>query len=243
MTVERQTTVGPNQVMRIERFAPLALCQTWLDQVLANREVWETRFDYIHSYGSAWYLDIETGLLAYYHANAESTNALLEELTDLVPRLAASSQYLVAPGGQTNLPARPRAENLGPYWANAGVVMMSSGHEGVVHPDYEGLSPYPPMLFDLNTRAYSVVLPLAAPSSGGDLKIWPQRYLASEHPNLENVRSQIVEYTVGDLVLFDSFCYHQIQASRLDDEHPFRAIAAMHFLYLEKPYPHWEHWF
>lgn len=236
-------SVGPSQVTLIESYVSTELCRDWLRQVLENSQEFETRFEYIHSYGSAWYLDIEHGLLHYYHANAAHTNKLLHALPNLIPSLTACAKYLKSPAGETGLPVRARAENLGPYWVDAGVILMMKGHEGVVHADYEGLAPYPEKLFDSHTRAYSAVLSLATGASGGNLKIWKQKHLANEEPNLEEATAEEIAYKVGSLSIFDSFCYHKILASTLDDEHRFRAVAALHFLYLEQPYPHWEYWF
>lgn len=243
MTATEAWKVGPNQVICIDNFVDESTCSQWLGQVLANQEAMETRFEFIHSYGSSWYLDIEHGLLAYYHANAQATNQLLHALPGLVATLAGVSKYLEAPDGSTGLPSRPRSENLGPYWADAGVVLMMKGTEGVIHADYEGMAPYPSMLFDPQTRAYSAVISLATAASGGNLMIWKDRKLASQEMELDDSLAEEVTYSVGSMSIFDSFCYHRIMASKLDDSHRFRAIAAVHFLYLDKPYPHFEYWF
>lgn len=120
---------------------------------------------------------------------------------------------------------------------------MMKGTEGVIHADYEGIAPYPPMLFDPQTRAYSAVISLATAASGGNLMIWKDRKLASQEMELDDSLAEEVTYSVGSMSIFDSFCYHRIMASKLDDSHRFRAIAAVHFLYLDKPYPHFEYWF
>lgn len=153
--------VGPSQVLLIDNYVSAELCRDWLRQVLENSQEFETRFEYIHSYGNAWYLDIEHGLLHYYHANAAHTNDLLHALPNLISTLTASAKYLESQSGETGLPVRSRSENLGPYWVDAGVIMMMKGLEGVVHADFEGLAPYPAKLFDSKTRAYSAVLSLA----------------------------------------------------------------------------------
>ncbi len=235
--------VGPAQVIRIPDYVEEHTRTKWLEKVWANQEEWENRFEFINSYGSAWYLDIETGLLNYYHANAEQTNKLLAGLDGLVDKLTACTKYLQAPDGSTGLPARARRENLGPYWVDAGLVVMMKGTEGQIHGDYEGLAPYPAKLFDPQTRAYSAVISLFKPPVGGNLKIWTKHYLGQELPELEDYFSQVIDYTPGSLILFDSFCYHQILGSELTEAKPYRAIAAMHFLYKEEPHPHWEYWF
>lgn len=234
--------VGPNEAIKIDAYVDERTCAAWLSKVFSNSQELLTRFEFIQSYGSAWYLDIEHGLLPFYHANSQHTNELIDALPGLREKLCAVSEMLVSPSGQSGLPCRSRASNLGPYWVDAGVVLMMSGMEGVIHADFEGLAPYPAKLFDPDTRAYSAVICLAAAVSGGNLEIWQERKLANEDPP-EYLKSRIIEYAPGTLSVFDSFCYHKIQASVLDDQHRYRAIAATHFLYLAEPYPHWEYWF
>lgn len=241
--MKTELQIGPGQVLSIPNYTSPAQCSQWLEIVLNNPDKWETRFDYIHSYGNCWYLDIEIGMLHYYHANAAKTNELLSTLPNLVSSLASSSRYLLSADGSSNLPSRPRHANLGPYWVEAGLILMTGESEGAIHADYEGLSPYPDKLFDPETRAYSAVLCLATGESGGNLKIWKKHVLANETPPDDNSYFEEVIYKQATLALFDSFCYHQISSSVLTDDHRYRAVAAMHFLYKEEPYPHWEYWF
>jgi hypothetical protein len=243
MQIDTELKVGVAEAKRVANFATLEECQRWLSDAQADKGFWLNRFEFINSYGSAWYLDIEAGLLNNYHANAMATNERLGKLDGLVERLSSVSASLVAPDGRTNLPCRPRRENLGPYWSDAGLIVNTRGTEGQVHADYEGLAPYPAKLFSADTRAYSAVLSLAKPKIGGNLKIWLRRHLGNEEPDLEDFTSQVVDYSPGALAVFDSFCYHQILGSQLTAETPIRAIAGMHFLYIDEPFSHWEYWF
>jgi len=235
--------VGPSEILRIPDYVPASVYEGWVKQVFQERNNWKNYFTFINSFGHAWYLDIEAGMLHQYHANAMSTNASLKRLDGLVECLTKSATYLTAPDGAVGLPCRARHENLGPYWVEAGVVINTQGHEGQVHADYEGIAPYPEKLFDPQTRAYSAVLSLVKPKFGGNLKIWTKHRLGNEPPDLEDYTIDIVDYAAGTLVLFDSFCYHQILSSELTPEIPHRAVAALHFLYIDKPHPHWEYWF
>jgi hypothetical protein len=235
-------TVGPSRILTLANVVPAERCRAWFDRAWAAPERWKTRFEYIKSYGVAWYLEIEYGMLHAYHAQAAKTNGMLAELDGLVPALASTSKFMEAPDGRTGLPARARSATM-PYWVDAGVVAMTSGKAGYIHADFEGLSPYPEMLFDPATRAYSAVLMLAKPKSGGDLKFWAKRHLGNEMQNLEGAPSEVVSYEVGSVQLFDSFCYHQILDSELTPEHPVRAVAAMHFVYRATPEPHFEYWY
>ncbi|MBK7840945.1 MAG: hypothetical protein IPJ49_25355 [Candidatus Obscuribacter sp.] len=85
--LEISTKVGVAQVVTLHDYVPVQKCNDWLSQVLANSSELETRFEFINSYGSSWYLDIEHGVLHYYHANAAHTNELLYALPDLIPTL------------------------------------------------------------------------------------------------------------------------------------------------------------
>ena len=236
-------SVGPAEVITISNFVEAGRCKAWLDQAWGQQQHWKKRFDYIHSYGRAWYLELEYGMLHVYHSDAVATNNLLAQLDGLVPALAAAAALMVAPDGKTGLPARPRSQNLGPYWVDAGVIVMTRGTAGMIHADFEGLSPYPAKMFDEHTRAYSAVLMLSKPVSGGNLRVWNKRFLANERQALDGVSSQVAEYAQGTLAVFDSFCYHQIEESQLTEELPHRAVAAMHFLYMDAPHPHWEYWY
>jgi len=167
--------IGPGETLNIANFVSVEQCQSWLSQVFADRQQWHTYFDFINTYGHAWYLDIEAGNLNLYHAQAVHTNQLLGHLDGLVQKLASASAFLIAPDGSTGLPSRARHENLGPYWAEAGVVIMTEGRSGQIHADYEGLAPYPALLFHQQTRAYSAVVSLEKPDKGGHLKVWAKR--------------------------------------------------------------------
>jgi hypothetical protein len=240
---QTKTSVGAGQVLRIPNFVSSMTCRAWLDTVLENEDKLIERFPALFSYGHAWYLEIESGLLHLYHAGADYTNQLIAELPELMPTLLATAQYLRGPNDELNLPTRSRSENLGPYWVNAGIVLNYKSSLGEVHADYEGLAPYPDKLFDSRTRAYSVVLCLSKAKGGGGLKVWKQRRLADQKLVRRQAPAEIIEYDIGTVAVFDSFCYHQIQESEFDDEHPFRAVAVVHFLYKNDPYPHWEYWF
>jgi hypothetical protein len=228
--------------VQIPHYVTPELCKEWCDLVCAQEEGWETHFEHLHSYGVAWYLEIENGRLHYYHAQAERTNAQLAAIPDLLPILSAVGQVLVGPDGRTGYPVRPRRINLGPYWSDAGLVLSSKGRIGEAHADYEGLAPYPAKLFDSNTLAFSAIISLAVPAQGGNLKLWPGRKIANQDFCEESPSVELV-YKVGTLTVFDSFCFHQIQPAEMNEEFPFRMVAGIHFLFIDGPEPHWEHWF
>jgi hypothetical protein len=81
-------------------------------------------------------------------------------------------------------------------------------------------------------------------AGGGGLRFWPRRVLASEEFGGGKDEEYIdVDYSIGSMAVFDSFCYHQIKPSIFNRERRNRTIAGIHFLYKPRPYPHWEYWF
>lgn len=237
--------------LQVDEYASPDLCGTWVSAVLENRQRWLKRLSG-YTYGRAWYLDLESGLLDRYHARASDANALLAStLPGFVEHLARFSEYLVGPNGETNLPTRARRQNLGPYWCDAGIHILGgdANHPyagGAPHADYEGLSPYVPALFDENTRAYSAILSLATPAWGAGLAVWTdRRYTADKSPSRTDCRQPPVtlEYRVGTMTAIDSFLYHQIRKGGYSESSPWRIVGIIHFLYRPDPYPHWEHWF
>jgi hypothetical protein len=220
------------------------VCAAWLTRIIGDRDKWIDRFDgAMFSYGRSWYLDIEHGILHVYHAEAERANALIREaLPGLVEALLQSAPLLVGPNGERDLPTRARRENLGPYWCDAGVHIIPEGHSGDWHADYEGLAPYPAMLFDEHTRAYSSVLAVTGEREG--LEVFAgDRFLGNvSGETIDATLSQrtptILPYSPGTLTIIDSFLFHKIPPPT-----SMRVTAVMHFVFREAPYPHWEYWF
>ncbi len=142
-----------------------------------------------------------------------------------------------------------RHENLGPYWCESGLHIYSdqcgiNTKIGVVHQDLEGLIPYPNMMFDEETFAFSAVLSVAIPEQLGGLNVWNRRFLATNiFPDLFEDDKVELDYEVGTITIIDSFLPHQIQNIVCSVKNPFRITGVMHFLYRPQPYPHWEYWF
>jgi hypothetical protein len=242
--------------LQIPGYAAADLCRQWAATILDNRRIWFKRRSG-YTYGHGWYLDIECGLMDQYHAQAQRSNDLLARtLPRFLAHLTGFASCLVGPEGETGLPTRARRENLGLYWCDAGVHIMGGDPErdypgGGPHADYEGLSPYVPAMFDHGTRAYSAILSIATPASGIGLDVWTRRrYTAGEWPH--GVRSEAGGFTTPDVSLayqagtitgIDSFLYHDLQKGGYSEEHPWRIVGIIHFLYRSQPYPHWEHWF
>jgi hypothetical protein len=237
--------------LQVSDYVPAEQCAAWRDAVLAHRHLWvRRRHDF--SFRNAWYLDLECGVLHEYHAMAAAANDILEKtLPGFVSALAGVARYLVGPDGETDLPARPRRDNLGPYWCDAGVHIMGGMHGfrytgGGPHADYEGLSPYVPALFDDRTRAYSAILSLATPADGIGLDVWTNRRYTADVARTAEERALppvSLEYGVGRVTTIDSFLYHRLQQGAFGPDGLWRIVGIVHFLYRADPYPHWEHWF
>jgi hypothetical protein len=128
------------------------------------------------------------------------------------------------------------------------------------HMDYDGLTPYPSMLFDPRTRAYTAIFCLEMPSSGAGLVVYPIRAYASRyraptvhHPFnndldfIEMARGNVVEpvslkYSPGSLAIIDSFCPHYVPPGQFSEANPRRMVCVVHYLYLDHPKPHWQYW-
>lgn len=208
----------------------------------------------IETYGRVWYVDIAQGKMPQYHLQAARTNSFLQALM-LRPVMLKVAPFLVGPSGENNLPVRSRSMNVdGEWWADYGIVRFPAPNiprgqktvrtgGGIPHPDHEGIAIYPELLTRPSTRAYSAVLCLEK-AGGGGLRFWPRRVLASEEYGGGKDEEYIdVDYSVGSMAVFDSFCYHQIKPSIFNREKRNRTIAGIHFLYKPRPYPHWEYWF
>ncbi len=243
--------IGPGEWRKIPGYVPADVVAEWAARVLERRDDWtlrDTGWYPAATYGNSWYIDIESGVLHEYHATAPRANALIGELPGYLDAMRAVAEHLAGPDG-TVLPTRARRENLGEFWCDSGIHIfggIEAEGRGDMHADYEGLSPYPGRLFAPDTRAFSAIVSVSTPLDGGGLDIWDERrFLGHEpppDPDDPAPRIVSVDYAPGDLVVLDSFLFHRIQRFRVD-ESSFRMTAVMHFLLLDEPYPHWEHWF
>jgi hypothetical protein len=209
-------------------------CGRWAAGVLAAREEWTHDFGGEQfSLGRAFYTHLETERTGEYFDDAAASDARVERHA---PGLQAAMGDLLADavGGKVT----PR---LG--WCGAGVhVFPARGHlarrGGVVHFDTEGLA-----AGHLAKRlpALSLVLMLQPPASGGGLRLWPATYAGRDEVDDATVRAGgdvLVDYGVGDVVVFDSYRCHQIQPfeGTLD-----RVSSTLHAAEIDRGL--WESWF
>lgn len=216
----------------------------WLDTLFRRSDLWTERMGF-HVMGPAWYADIETGNLASYHVLAEERCRMVRELfPGLVEMLQGTARFL-----PRELPVRARSETLGPFWGEAALVLLGAEKAagGVWHADLEGLAPYPQALLDESSQAFSAVMVLQAPAAGGSLIVCPgHRALGPrivEETKVLDDKSVPISIADGDLLLFDSFFLHRIDAFEVSPERSHRVTAVTHFLLRHEPFPHWEYWF
>lgn len=180
---------------------PPAEAAAWGDAVLAARPHWNADFGGEQwSLGRAFYTHLETERAAEYFREAAASDALVERvLPGMQARVRALAGDLV--GGRVV----PR-----PGWCGPGVHVFLPGDEvatggGVVHQDHEGLTR---AQLARRARSLSLVLMLAPPERGGGLRL----FSAHDEDEADEADSVVVEYGAGDLVAFDSYRVHQIQA-------------------------------
>ncbi|RYE90833.1 MAG: hypothetical protein EOO75_09610 [Myxococcales bacterium] len=198
------------------------------------RPHWNRDFDGEQfSLGRAWYTHLEQGRSQAYFAGARASDALVERFA---PGLQAAARGLLSELLGCEVTARRGWCGPGVHVFPAGEAVARAG--GVIHSDVEGLSPG--HLAD-RAPALSAVLMLAPPERGGGLRLWDACHhddSAVDAEALAGVDAATVEYAPGDLVVFDSYRLHQIQAFAGDRD---RLSLTIHVARLGPD--RWESWF
>jgi hypothetical protein len=182
-------------------------CVAFARGVYAGRAAWVPNFDGVQfTLGRAWYVHLETDREDEYFDNVEAADADVERwVPGLSDRVLALASLSVGAG------VRRREGYCGP-----GVHVFPAGehvslHGGDVHWDLEGLTDEQ---VAQHADAVSLVLMLQPAARGGGLRLWDQRYEGEESEEAAgSSESEEVVYGAGDLVVFDSYRLHQIQAS------------------------------
>ena len=205
-------------------------CARWVAGVEAMRGAWTPDFGGEQfALGRAFYTHFETGRSSEYFLDAPASDARVEQGA---PGLQAQMRELVAAVTGARVIQRRG-------WCGAGVHVFPAGEKvarsgGVIHFDVEGLGRH-----QLARRkpALSLVVMLRPP---GGLRLWDVRYSGSDAPTDEElaVHSEIIEYGVGDLVVFESYRLHQIQPFAGERD---RISATIHAAEIDRNL--WESWF
>lgn len=207
-------------------------CADWARAALEARDAWVSDFGgQQFSLGRAWYTHLEQGRTGEYFAGAEASDALVDATC---PGLQAVMRALVA--RRLEGAVAPRAG-----WCGPGVhVFPPEAHVsrkgGDIHFDTEGLTK---AHLAAREHAYTCVLMLSPPASGGGLRLWDVTYDGSEGYEDEDLEreSETFVLAAGDAILFDSYRLHQIQP--FGGEEP-RVTATIHAAWVGGE---WETWF
>lgn len=169
--------------------------------VRAARADWNTDFDGAQfSLGRAWYTHLEQGRAADYFADVARSDALVERAC---PGLQDLARGLASRVVGTSVVAREGWCGPGVHVFPAGGLVSNVG--GEVHYDTEGITP---AHADARAPAYTLVLMLDPPESGGGLRVWDCLYDDDEDTEREH---ETCDYEAGDVVVIDSYRLHQIQ--------------------------------
>jgi hypothetical protein len=218
--------------VRIRRALAPERAAAWAKGVHAARDAWHRDFGGSQfSLGRAWYTHLEQDKTDEYFRDAAASDQLVERAC---PGLQAEMRTLASSAvGATVAPREG--------WCGPGVHVFPAGDEvaergGAIHFDTEGLTPA-----HVRDRApaFTIVVMLEPPTTGGGLRVWDVLYSGSDFPREGEVEraSAIAEYGAGDLVLIDSYRLHQIQpfTGTLD-----RVSATCHAAFVAG---RWETWF
>ena len=177
----------------------------YVEQVEAAEAAWTPNFGgQQFTLGRAWYTHLETDRSAEYFARAADSDRLVESaVPGLQARVLALAETVVR---------EPIARRAG--WCGPGVHVFTTGEHvsskgGDVHYDVEGLRDEQ---LERRSDAYSFVLMLQPTERGGGLKLHDRMYAGDPLARGDGGSpSEVLDYGVGDLVVFDSYRLHQIQ--------------------------------
>jgi hypothetical protein len=222
-----------------ERFAvrlPGALspdaCETIVRRVVAARRDWTSNFGGVQfTLGRAWYTHLEEGREEEYFRGAPESDACVEaHLPGMQEKVLGMVSDLVG----ATVTRRPGYCGPGVHIFPAGSEVARIG--GAVHFDTEGLTD---AQCAARAPAFSIVLMLQMPASGGGLTVWDDLYAGEDFPERPgpDVPSVSVTYRAGELVVFDSYRLHQIMPFAGDVD---RVSITAHVVKADDA---WEAWF
>ncbi|HSO35758.1 MAG TPA: hypothetical protein VLT33_24685 [Labilithrix sp.] len=192
--------------VRVRGAAPRSQVDAWAEGVRAARGAWVTDFGGAQfSVGRAWYTHLEQGRAAEYFAAVAESDATVARVC---PGLQDAMRARVASVVGAPVVARPGWCGPGVHVFPAGALVAERG--GDVHFDTEGLTP---AHVAERAPALTLVLMLAPPASGGELRVWDVTYAGSDAYRDEDLERASVTcaYEAGDLLVIDSYRLHQIQ--------------------------------
>ncbi len=175
----------------------------WLRAIDGARAEWTACFEGSQfTVGRAWYTHLEEDRAGEYFARTAHSDAVVRRiLPGMQERVLASFQRLL--GGAVE--RRDGFCGPGVHVFPAGGHVATRG--GEVHYDLEGLEH---AQIDARVPAFSLVVMLQPPESGGELRVWQRRHPDEEHAP-PDCAGETIAYAAGELVCIDSYRLHQIQ--------------------------------
>ena len=192
--------------VRIRRAISPEAARAFATGVRDAKAEWNTDFDGAQfSLGRAWYTHLEQGRAADYFEGAARSDALVERAC---PGLQDVARALASRVVGAAVVAREGWCGPGVHVFPAGGLVADVG--GEVHYDTEGITP---AHADSRAPAYTLVLMLDPPESGGALRVWDVEYEGTDtHEDDDLLRPNVTcDYEAGDVVVIDSYRLHQIQ--------------------------------
>jgi hypothetical protein len=185
-----------------------AQCAAWSKRIELAHADWTSAFSGEQfSLGRAFYTHFEEDKSRDYFDDVAKSDRLVEAHA---PGLQAAMGALVTRITGEGCAVQRRG------WCGPGVHIFPcegpvAERGGVRHFDTEGLAAHHR---DERRPAISIVVPLQVAEASGGLRVWDVRYEGRDHPTAAELArpSETVRYGVGDVVLFDSYRLHQIEA-------------------------------
>lgn len=223
---------GDTLAVRVRGAVAPVRAKAWAEGVRRARAAWVRDFDGEQfSLGRAWYTHLEQDRSVEYFRDPAASDATVERAC---PGLQAELRALASRA--LGVDVVPRSGWCGPgvHVFPAGAHVARSG--GDIHFDNEGLTP---AHATARAPAFTFVLMLEPPLSGGGLRVWDVRYAGSDGHGDEDLERDAVTvpYEAGDLVAIDSYRLHQIQPF---DGARDRISATCHVAFAAGA---WESWF
>ena len=251
-----------NDYIIVDNYLSGEVCQRWEKKILSHLDIFGADVEPAYGQMAAYYGMIEAGLNESYYRFAEKHNKyLLKEFPEVAGVIADAGRLILSHSGlkPDALPVVPRDKK---YFQIGGFnLQLKSWNLYNIHTDTEGLLQYPASIFEEKTRAYSCVVSVKRTAQhskdrGGDLDIWRQRVLADElegfykrdgYSARSNKLREKVPYTVGNMVLFDSFMPHVVIPFKVKKKDDQRISFVVHFNYRKhterNPFAHLEYWY
>lgn len=242
--------VGPGDFRYVDNWATPTVLSMWSKILRQEAGDWIPLRDNMYFYGWSYYAAMNDFQAPRYHAISQDENKKVDRVLGLRTLLASAATLIDV--WRPGMPIQPRTFLEGPYWVDCGVHINTKEWTagGWFHNDTDSTHD-PSILFDPETRMFSAVLDIEAPAKDGGLFVLPGKKYRIHGKDFENIHRlreidnpdvELIPFNPGRLKFYDAFMLHKVQSIEVNDEHPFRIAAVMHFLYKKHPYEHISYW-